>query len=161
MGLSIGIVTNRSRCQREAPSISAASVTSVGTPWSAARNINMNVPAVVQIASAMIAIMATLGPESHSHQLRPKNVLPVSASGGAVVSQIPIRPPMRWSVAARIGEPDRPVDAEEAQHRVHRSATGEQEEEDQADRDRARDRREVERRAEEATGLELLVEEQR
>ena len=97
VGLSIGSTTYRNRCHRVVPSISAASTTSVGTLCSAARNMSMNVPAVVQTTSKMIAIIATLGPDSHSHQVRPRNELPVSASGGAPASQMPTASPIIWS----------------------------------------------------------------
>src|SRR5262249_7114497 len=60
----------------------AASSSTTGTFCRAARNISMNVPDVVQMTSAMIDTMATLGPDSQSHQLRPPRLPPASAAGG-------------------------------------------------------------------------------
>jgi hypothetical protein len=79
----------RKRCQRVAPSMRPASSSWAGRFCSAARNISMNVPEVVQTTSEMIAHIATLGPEVQSHQVRPSMPCPVSAAGGAVVSTSP------------------------------------------------------------------------
>ena len=70
VGFSMGSTTKRKRCQELAPSRTLASSMSAGMSCSAARKMSMKVPAVVQTTSAMMAHMATLGPEIHSHQLR-------------------------------------------------------------------------------------------
>src|SRR4051812_14876259 len=54
--------------------------------------MSMKVPEVVQTTSMMIAHIATLGPESHSHQLRPKGP-PAASPAGA--SCTPTRPSSR------------------------------------------------------------------
>ena len=43
----------------------------------------MNVPVVVQMDSVMTAIIATLGPASHSHQDSPRKPWLASAAGAA------------------------------------------------------------------------------
>ena len=69
----MGRVTSRKRCHCVAPSISLASSTSSGMFCNAARNINMNVPDVVQMTRMMITHMAMDGPDSQSHQDRFRN----------------------------------------------------------------------------------------
>src|SRR5690242_20499234 len=83
VGLICGRVTWRNRCQVVAPSTMAASSSTTGTFCNAARNISMNVPEVVQTTSVMIDTMATLGPDSQSHQLRPPTPCPASAVGAS------------------------------------------------------------------------------
>ena len=90
-----------------------ASSSSTGMFCSAARNISMNVPEVVQTTSMMIALIATLGPDSQSHQDSPNGPSPVSAAGGASGSTS--RSAEQQVEHARgIGEPLRTVDAEAA-----------------------------------------------
>src|ERR1700733_4904445 len=50
----------------------------------AGRKISMNVPDVVQMASAMTATMATLGPASQSHQDTPRKPWLAIADGAEV-----------------------------------------------------------------------------
>ena len=99
VGFSSGRVTCRNRCHRPAPSSMLASSSSTGRFCSAARNISMKVPEVVQTTSVMIAHIATLGPESQSHQDSPNR----SAGGqrGGRVESTPTAPSSDVQHAAR------------------------------------------------------------
>ena len=57
----------------------------------------MKVPAVVQMTSMMITESATLGPESHCHQVSPSTPLPASADGGSEAFHSPRPSPRRCS----------------------------------------------------------------
>src|SRR5664280_822773 len=120
------MVTRRSFCQGETPSITAASSTSTGRSCNAARNISMKVPVVVQTARKMMTHMATEGPDSQSHTERPK--ISVPPPPGRVVAGAE-QSHEQVEQTAWVAEPLRSVDAHQPEKPVDRAGVGDEEQE--------------------------------
>src|SRR4051812_28734387 len=76
--------------------MTAASSSCTGTSCSAARNMSMKVPLVVQTTRIMMTDIATLGPDSQSHHDKPNGPWPASAAGGCCGSTRPEPLSSRW-----------------------------------------------------------------
>ena len=75
-GQIAGTVTALKRCHQFAPSTRAASSSSFGTPWRAARKIIIDQPIPFHTPSAQIAIIAVQRFDSHEVSPAPRWALP-------------------------------------------------------------------------------------